>query len=206
MNYFTLTDFFKKIIIHGKEKKKFLDSSIHTIPTAIADNVTITNAPEIANAFSKCFTKVAIDIQSSIRFSNRKYSDYLPTLNIESFFITPTDSTEISNIVSLLNQDMSDRPNSIPTRILKFLNKDISDQLAFLLNHSSFYSGLFPSIFENQKHYTNIQKGSKLHCLNYGPIFLLSSFEKFLERLMHNRFYNFLDQKRIHIYSPIWYI
>ena len=49
---------------------------------------------------------------------------------MESFFTTPTDCTKVSNIISSLNQDKSDGPNSIPNKILKLLNKDISNQLA----------------------------------------------------------------------------
>ena len=72
-----------------KNNKISLKSSINTIPTAITDNnVTIANPSEIANAFNSCFAKLSIDIQSSIRFSKRKYCDYLlPNLNIKSFLI-----------------------------------------------------------------------------------------------------------------------
>ena len=41
------------------------------------------------------------------------------------------------------------------------------------------------------------KKGSKLECSNYRPIFLLSNIDKILERLMHNRLYNFLEKKEI---------
>ena len=73
---------------------------------------TITNPSDIRNAFNNYFAKVAIDIQSSIRFSNQKYN-YLPPVNIESSFITSTDSTEVSKVISSLNQDNSIRVNSI---------------------------------------------------------------------------------------------
>ena len=109
----------------------------------------ITNPSDIVNAFNNYFAKVAIDIQSSIRFSKKKY-DYLPPLNIELFFITPTDSTEVSNIISSLNHDKSDGPNSISIKILKLLNKDISDQLAILFNQS-LSSEIFPSILKTRK-------------------------------------------------------
>ena len=79
-----------------------------------------------------------------------KYVDYLPPLNIELFFIPSTDSTKVSNIISSLNQDKSDEPNSIPINILKLLNTDISDQLAILFNQS-FSSGIFPSVLETSK-------------------------------------------------------
>ena len=81
--------------------KKIISSnnSNHIFPTAITVN-NETNPPDIANAFNNYFAKVAIDIQFSITFSKKKY-DYIPPLNIESFFITPSDSTEVSNIISL---------------------------------------------------------------------------------------------------------
>ena len=98
----------------------------HIFPTAITvNNETITNPSETANAFNKYFAKVATDIQSFFRFSRKIFYDYLPPLNMESFFITPTDSTEVSNFISSLNQDKSDGLNSVPIKILKLLNKDI---------------------------------------------------------------------------------
>ena len=75
-----------------------------------------------------------------------KYYDYLSSLNIELFFIAPTDSTKDSNIISFSNQDK----NTIPIQMLKLLNKDISDQLAILFSQS-FSSGIFPSIFKTSK-------------------------------------------------------
>ena len=131
--------------------KKIISSnnSNHNFPTAISVNYeTITNPSDIANAFNNYFAKVALNIQSSIRFSKKKNYDYLPPLNIESFFLTPTDSTEVSNIIFSLNQSNRDGPNSVPIKILKLLNKDISDELAILLNHS-FSSGISFN-FENQ--------------------------------------------------------
>ena len=126
----------------------------------------------------------------------KKHFDYLLPLNIESFFITPADSTEVSNIISSLNQDKCDRPKSIPIKILKLLNKSISDQLAILFNQS-FSSGIFPSILKTNKIIPKYKKGSKLECSSYRPIFLLSNINKILERLIYNRFYNFLEKKEI---------
>ena len=98
------------------------------------NNEAITNPSDIAYALNNYFAKVAIDIQFSIRFSKKKYYDYLPPLSIGSFFITPIVSTGVSNIISCLNKKKSDGPNSIPIKILKLLNKDISDQLPIVFN------------------------------------------------------------------------
>ena len=83
-----------------------------------------------------------------------------------------------------------------PIKILKLLNKDISDQLAILFNQS-FSSGIFPSILKTSKIIPIYKKGSKLECSNYRPISLLSNIDKILERLMYSRLYNFLEKKEI---------
>ena len=64
-----------------------LNNTIHTINNASTDNVTITNLSEIANALNNCFAKVAVDIQTSIRFFKKKYFDYVPPLNVESLIL-----------------------------------------------------------------------------------------------------------------------
>ena len=157
VNNFILTDFFQENIKDLKNMwrgiKKIISSnnSNHIFLTAITvNNETITNPSDIANAFNNYFATVAIDIQSSIRFSKKKYYDYLLPLNIELFFLTPTDSTDVSSIISSLNQNKSDGPNSIPIKTLKLLNKDISDQLAIFFNQT-FSSGIFPSILKTSK-------------------------------------------------------
>ena len=179
-------------MLKGIKKIISLNTSNHIFLIAnTVNNETITNPTDIANAFNNYFAKVAIDIQSSIRFSNKKYYNYFPPLNIESFSKTPTDSTEVSNIISFLNQDKNDGSNSIPIKILKLLNKDISDQLAILFNQS-FSSGILPSILKTSK------------CSNYRPISLLWNMGKILGRLMYNRLYNFLEKKN-HIFTLTWF-
>ena len=80
-------------------------------------------------------SNVAAGIKSSIKYSRNKFFDFLPQININSFFINPTDKTEIKNILSL-NPLRSIGPNSIPTKILKLLSNDISTQFAELFNLS----------------------------------------------------------------------
>ena len=105
-----------------------------------------------------------------------------------SFFISPTDKTEIENITSSLDSNKSVGPNSITTNVLKILKNDISNQLPEIFN-ISFSSGLFSSIPETAKVVPVHKKDSKLHFSNYCPISLLSNNEDFLERLMYNRIY-----------------
>ena len=50
------------------------------ILTAITEKKTVINLFDIANTSNIYFVKVAIDIQSSIRFPTKKYFDYLLSL------------------------------------------------------------------------------------------------------------------------------
>ena len=92
-------------------------------------------------------------------------------------------SAEISNIFSILNQHKIDGPNSIPTKILKLLNKDISGQLAILLNQS-FSSRIFSSILKIIILIPICKKVSKLELSNYRPIYLLRNIDEILENLI----------------------
>ena len=64
-----------------------LNCYIHTIGTVITDNnATINNSSDIASAFNNYFAHVVMS-----------------PLNIDSFFVTLTNFTEISNIISFLD-------------------------------------------------------------------------------------------------------
>ena len=113
-------------------------------------------------------------------------------MDINSFFINPTDKTEIKSIILSLEPLKSIGPNLIPTKILKLLSNDISTQFAELFN-LSFCEGVFPSILKTCKVIAIYKKDSQLNFSNYMPISLLSNIDKILERIMYNRLYEFLE-------------
>ena len=90
--------------------------------TVIENDITLTKPKDFANAFKKYF----------INISSSKF-----------FFIKPVDKIEIKNIISSLNRLKTVGPNSIPTKILKLLSNNMSNQLSELLN-LSFSLGVFP--------------------------------------------------------------
>ena len=93
------------------------DSTSTVASTTIEDNISLTNPKDIADAFNNYFSNVAIGIKSSLKYSRNKFFDFLPQININSFFINPTDKTEIKNIILSLDPLKSIGPNSIPTKI-----------------------------------------------------------------------------------------
>ena len=93
------------------------------------------------------------------------------------FFVSPTDKTEIEDVISSFDSNKSVGPNSIPTKILKLLKDYISSQLSEIFN-ISFSSGIFPSILKTAKVIPIHKKDSKLDFSNYRPMSLLSNIEK----------------------------
>ena len=167
-----------------------LKDSQSTVPSTIIEyNISLTNPKDIADVFNNYFSNVVTGIKSSIKYSRNKFFDFLPQININSFFINPTDKTEIKNIILFLDPLRSIGPNSVPKKILKLLSNDISTQFAELFN-LSFYEGVFPIY----------KKDSQLNCSNYRPISLLSNIDKILKRIMYNRLYKFLETNNL-IYS-----
>ena len=133
-NYFT--KYFESNIKNLKNTWKGIKSIISLKHSAsnstnlLNFNNELTSDPlKIANVFNNYFSSIGEKAQSKIRFWNKTYTDYLHGDNLNSFFITPTDSEEVIFIISSLSDNKSSGPNSIATRILKLLKKGISTHL-----------------------------------------------------------------------------
>ena len=110
-------------------------------------------------AFNKYFSTVALDIQYSIRYLRKQFFGFLPAANNDTFFISLADCKEISNIISALNNHKTAGPSSIPTNIVKVLNKPIS-----LL--SSIVKILERIIYNRL--YTFTEKNEFIFCFQFG--------------------------------------
>ena len=99
-------------------------NSNHTFP--LQSQLIMWKISHITNALNNYFakTKIVLDFQSSVTFSQKKYFNQLSLLSIKSFFVKSIASTHVSKIISPLNLEKSDEPDSIPTIILKLLNKN----------------------------------------------------------------------------------
>ena len=150
----------------------------------------------VSNIFNNYFSSIANKTKLNISFSHKHFSDFLKNRSYISFLISPTDKTEIENIMSSLDFNKSVGPNS---KVLKIIKNDIFNQLSEIFD-ISFSSGVFTSILKSYKVIPVHKKDSKLDFLNYGLISLLSNIEKFLERLMYNRTYKFFSYNNL-IYS-----
>ena len=94
--------------LKGIKNSISLKTLSHSFPPSIFYNIkTVTSLFEIANAFNNYFLKVALNIRFSIKYSTKEFDEFLPLLNINSFFLSPTDKNEIISIISALDSQKS---------------------------------------------------------------------------------------------------
>ena len=178
-----------KEIINTKSK-----SSLQNISQLVVDDKTHTDPQDIANIFNKFF--VSSQICSEIPRTKMSPLDYLKIRNANSIFFKPIIFVEIQDIISGLDNSKSSGPYSLPVKLLKVLNPQISELLAQIFNES-LSVGIFPDKLKSAKVIPIHKKGSPTDRSNYRPISLLSVFSKIFEKLMQRRLYDFLDKRNI---------
>jgi len=100
--------------------------ALHTISGISSDPLII------ANTFNNYFTSIANSIRSNIPFSPKPFSSYLHNPNLNSVFLSPVTSEEVSELICSLSSRKSSGPNSLPVKILKLLHRDISKPISFI--------------------------------------------------------------------------
>ena len=88
-----------------------------------------------------------------------------------SFFLSPTEKYEINNIISSLESNKSIGTNSIPTKIVKPLENDISTQFSDIFKVSFSTYDALPTILKIEK-FVPIHKKNNL---NYMTIYTVQS-------------------------------
>ena len=78
----------------GIKKLIFLKELSNIAPSNIFDNDrSLTKPQKIGNAFEKYFVNIATKIQLYFRYFKNIFHDFLPPVNINSFFLNATDET-----------------------------------------------------------------------------------------------------------------
>ena len=177
-------------------RKSFRDN-INCIETkGKKDTITITDKKQIANTFNKYFTNVAGKILKTRKFDgNKSYDSYLCNHN-NRFRITPTNPSEIEDIIKKLNPRKGTGPNSIPSFLLRKLSSILAFPISNLCNRSLEY-GIFPEILKLAQVIPIHKKESKLDVSNYRPISLLSNINKIFEKVMCLRIRNHLERSNL---------
>ena len=152
----------------------------------------VTDSLHIANIFDDYFSSVSEQIKSISNFWINHFKIFL----INPKNSRPAADAHEVNLTSSQNSEKSTGPDSLLTKVLKLLKKEISTHRADIFN-LSFPSGVFPSILKIVNAIPVQKKESKLAFLNSRPITLLSNIDKIIEKIIHKRICKCLDKNSI---------
>ena len=160
-------------------------------------NGSIINDPKkIANHVNNFFVNVGPDLDKSIpRINHVSPSNYLKNRVQLNFLIAHVSNDDVIKIIQSL-PSKGTGPTSIPLRMLKVAADLIAIPLCYIIN-ISFTTGVFPDALKVAKVLPLHKGGSTQDTNNFRPISLLSIFDKIMEKLMHNRLYEFLESHDI---------
>ena len=166
------------------------------IPQLKVGSKLISNTKEISNKLNEYFVNVGPTTEESIpKTQNISPLKFMKERRMKEFLIAHVSQEEVLDIIKSL-ENKTTGPVSIPIKLLKLIPDLILIPLCNIIN-VSFNTGVFPSLLKIVK-VIPIHKGKATQDMNnYRPISLLSIFDKIIEKLMHKRLYNFMEENYI---------
>ena len=156
----------------------------------------IDNDKDIASHFNEFFVNVGPSTENTIpKVPNVSPSKFLKNRNQFNFVVAHVTNEEILDIINKL-ENKSSGPSSIPLKLLSLIPDLIILPLAHIIN-MSLLSGEYPDLLKIVKVIPIHKGGSTQDMNNFRPISLLSIFDKVIEKIMHKRLYNFLEEHNI---------
>ena len=153
----------------------------------------ISDPKEIVDKFNNYFTKIGKSLAQKFENSNKNYRTFLGnSLNI-SMYMTKTNTTEISKLISNLENKKSPGHDGFSGKFLKLCSPFISEILANILN-LSISKGVYPDSLKIARVSPIFKKGVRSDPSNYRPISVLSLINKVFEKVLHSRLYSYLNK------------
>ena len=150
---------------------------------------------DISNAFSQYFGDISNDLVNSVQSTDVKFESFLGPSLINSFYIKPTTCHEIESIIMSFKSKGAPI-YEIPTKIYKFISKEISSSLSYLINFS-IRIGEFPKILKTARIIPIFKHGEKSNIKDYRPISTLPFVSKIFEKVMLKRLCNFFSKHNV---------
>jgi len=168
--------------------KSLLNNKIQTsIPPLFEDNNVITDAAHKAGIFNTFFAQNSRLPPHAATHPLPPF-EYLTDRRLESLSVSPD---EVYKVLASLNVSKATGPDNIGNFLLKICARSISDSLAKLFNYS-LETNKFPSKWKHSNVVPVHKKNSRNDKGNYRPISLLCNVSKVMERLVHNKIYDYL--------------
>ena len=172
-------------------KTFYNDNKILLIPPLLIDNKFVTDIRTKANIFNKFFAEQCTPLNNgSVLPSNQEF------LTQERLYSIDLSNDEILKLIRSLNVHKAHGHDDISIRMKKIYDKSLVKPLIMLFQNSM-TSTHYPDIWKRSNIILVHKKNDKQLIQNYGPISLLSVFDKIFEKVVFNRIYNFLLNERL---------
>ena len=147
------------------------------------------------NSFS--FFNDKDELLTSVDIANQ-FNDNISTSfpnfsQLQSMSLFPTSPLEVINISGSLKASHSCGVDDVDPCIAHEFISLVADPLSSILN-SSFRTGLIPCELKSAKVIPLYKSGDRDNFINYRPISILPYFSKFIEKIVHNRLYDYFDK------------
>ena len=168
--------------------------------TSLEENGSIiTDFKEICNVFNNYFidisTKLAASIKNVKTLPLEYLGNFLPNVTTVFKFKNVTENEVLKMLKSIPNGKATGVDN-LQVRILKISAPAIAKSLAYIIN-LSLSSGEFPKDWKSARISPIFKKGSKTEPGNYRPVSVLPVVSKFIERVVHQQLYHYLDKNKL---------
>ena len=162
------------------------------MPQLNVNGKTVVNPKEITSNLNNFFVNIGPSTESNIpKVGNINPAKFMKDRQQFNFIIAHISEEEVLGIINAL-ENKSTGPTSIPTKLLKMIPDLIIIPLCRIIN-MSFINGVFPDNLKIVEVIPVHKGGSTQDVNNFGPRSLLSIFDKIMEKLMHKRLYDFLE-------------
>ena len=202
-------NYYSKILIQnkhniGKVYEKIneickLKSKKRVLPNKIVDETGshIEDPQYIAESFNDYFARIGYKMAESISEPPQKLPiSQLHTYSANSFFMFPSSTDEVAQLIENLNDKKTVRSNDVETRFIKYSKSIISPIISDLFN-LCVNKGVFPNCLKIAEIIPIYKKSDINKATNYRPIALLSQFNKLMEKMIFSRLYSYLEKKQL---------
>ncbi len=156
---------------------------------------TVTDGPQISNAFNHYFSTIGQKLASALPRSDNPRT-YFDNPVGQSIFLTPITANEMLIEINKLKLGKSPGLDGLNAKLLKSVAEYIAPVLTHIFN-LCFETGEYPQALKTAKVVPLFKKGDNKLPENYRPISLLSCINKLLEKTLEKRLRLFLLQNDI---------
>ena len=181
-------------VLNNVINKKTIKAKLPSVFTE--GNIQISNPYEIANKFCNFFTNVGSSLANKLPQSNVTPESFLTNRVSQSIFISPVTEKEIIEVSTIFKSGKAAGFDGINMTHVKANITSIAGPLTYLIN-LSLSTGTVPDNTKLAKIVPVYKSESRSSFTNYRPISLLPCFSKFFEKIIYNRFVDFLDKHNV---------